>query len=86
MRAALVCALLCCCAATRAHAQGGGGGGGDGLGDLGLGNLGLGGDLANIGGSGGNGKCALVATRPTSAACIADSRTTHTHVQTILRT
>lgn len=29
------------------------GGGGDGLGDLGLGNLGLGGDLGNIGGSGG---------------------------------
>lgn len=35
---------------------GGGGGGGDGLGDLGLGNLGLGGDLSNLGGSGGGGE------------------------------
>lgn len=49
----LAICLIICSLVGPSFAQGGGG---DGLGDLGLGNLGLGGDLGNLGGSGGGGE------------------------------
>lgn len=60
---------------------GGGGGGGDGLGDLGLGNLGLGGDLSNLGGSGGQGEYR----RPLQGALNANEQSTESTIDLKIR-